>query len=321
MTLVWGDSFVHGVLTLGASLKSVRSRFGLVVLIPRSSLSRNSSVKHSMKSYMSPSSLALLEASANIQDVIIVDDIGVNDCLFGRNLYPTLRDVVCNPVLEDFAYMLTNELDDRGIPALSDPRVYLKLLAFGLTYYEMIGFIDADSLALKNPDASLLQPNTTFMGVGEGIIPGAYFVLKPSVQHMESMIAILSRTGARYRFAEMSFLNLYFGSSYNFDKSNVHNRLPENYLCVVMDTAKFDDMRRHCIFIDFASCDYKPWDALRKRRPVSFSGDICLDKPVEGSAWNDATNYWLDVHDNAIKSFIFSAGKNLPIDASRYCCA
>ena len=25
MTLVWGDSFVHGVLTLGASLKSVRS--------------------------------------------------------------------------------------------------------------------------------------------------------------------------------------------------------------------------------------------------------------------------------------------------------
>ena len=63
MTLVWGDSFVHGVLTLGASLKSVRSRFGLVVLIPRSSLSRNSSVKQSMKSYMSPSSLALLEAS------------------------------------------------------------------------------------------------------------------------------------------------------------------------------------------------------------------------------------------------------------------
>ena len=70
---------LHGVLTLGASLKSVRSRFGLVVLIPRSSLSRNSSVKQSMKSYMSPSSLALLEASANIQDVIIVDDMGVND--------------------------------------------------------------------------------------------------------------------------------------------------------------------------------------------------------------------------------------------------
>ena len=106
--------------------------------------------------------------------------------------------------------MLTNELDDRGTPTFRDPRVYLKLLAFGLTYYEMIGFIDADSLALKNPDASLLQPDTTFMGVGQGIMPGAYFVLKPSVRHMESMMAILSRTGARYRFVEMSFLNLYF---------------------------------------------------------------------------------------------------------------
>ena len=56
-----------------------------------------------MKSYMSPSSLALLEASANIQDVIIVDDMGVNDCLFAENFILPERDV-CNPVLEICVY-------------------------------------------------------------------------------------------------------------------------------------------------------------------------------------------------------------------------
>ena len=318
MTLVWGDSFVHGVLALAASLKSVGSHFGLVVLIPRSSLSRSSSIKHPsfVEGYMSPSSLALIEASANVQDVIIVDDMGINDCLFGRKLYPNLRDAVCDPRFEEFAYMLTNELEDRGTPTPRDPRVYLKLLAFGLTTYEMIGFIDADSLALKNPDASLLQPNTAFMGVGEGIMPGAYFVLKPSVKHMELMMAILSRTGGRYRFAEMTFLNLYFGSSYDFNNSNVHNRLPEDYLCVVMDTANFDEMRGRCIFVDFASCNFKPWEALGKRRPVAFSGDICPEKPVKGSAWNDAINYWLDVHDNATESSHLFHWSNLPTDES-----
>ena len=52
-SLVWGDSnYINGALAFIASLKSVGSRFGLVVLIPRSSLSRNFSVKHPMKGYI-----------------------------------------------------------------------------------------------------------------------------------------------------------------------------------------------------------------------------------------------------------------------------
>ena len=37
---------------------------------------------------------------------------------------------------------------------------------------------------------------------------------------------------------------------------------------------------------------------------------------MKGSAWNDATNYWLDVHDNAIKSSHLFRWKKLPIDSS-----
>jgi hypothetical protein len=83
-----------------------------------------------------------------------------------------------------------------------------------------------------------------------------------------------------------------------------------------MENAKFDEMRRHCVFIDFASCIFKPWDALQKRRPVAFSGNICPEKPVKGSAWNDATNHWLEVHDNAIKSSYLFRWKKLPVDSS-----
>jgi hypothetical protein len=294
MTIVWGDSFAHGVLALAASLRLVGSQFGLVVIIPRSSF--DSSRRNV---YMSPSTLAMLEGSLDIQDVLIFDDTGINDCFFGNKLKEqVLKDMICHPKLEEFAYMITNKLKPRRI----NIRVYLKLVAFGLTVYNSIGFIDADAIALNNPDASLLQPNNQFIGVGEGILPGAFFVLKPSLHEMENMMNILSATGARYRFAEMSFLNIYFGSTYNNNTANVHERFSEHYLCVVSDYSNLDYLTKTCKFIDFASCGIKPWEAIGIERPVRFHGHICPEVPVVGSAWNEAVNYWLQVYDKGVEN-------------------
>ena len=55
-----------------------------------------------------------------------------------------LKDMICNPKLEEFAYMLTNRLNVKGTPQSIDRRVFLKLVAFGLIAYESVGFIDAD---------------------------------------------------------------------------------------------------------------------------------------------------------------------------------
>ena len=304
MTVVWGNSFVHGVLALATSLKLVGSKFGLVVLIPRSCLSNNGNKRGSM----SPSTLAMLEGSLDIQDVLIIDDTGKSDCIFGEKMKnKALKDMICNPKLEEFAYMLTNRLNVKGTPQSIDRRVFLKLVAFGLIAYESVGFIDADAIALNNPDASLLQTNNHFIGVGEGIFPGAFFVLKPSMDEMINMMNILSVTGGRYRFAEMSFLNIYFGSSYNNNNNNnnntfkVHERFPEKYLCVVMDHPDFKRLQKTCKFVDFASCHIKPWEAIGKKRPVRFSGNICPETPVKGSAWDEAVNYWLNIHDKSIQ--------------------
>ena len=88
----------------------------------------------------------------------------------------------------------------------------------------MIGFIDADSLALKNPDASLLQPNTTFMGVGRRHHTGRILCIEAISPTMEAMIGNIVRT-VWYRIRRNVFLNLYFGSSYNFNKVMLNRRL------------------------------------------------------------------------------------------------
>ena len=68
----------------------------------------------------------------------------------------------------------------------------------------------ADAILVNNVDDDLMQPSS-FMGVSGGLMPGAYFVLRPNLGEMQRMMNVLFRTHGNYRFAEMTFLNIYFG--------------------------------------------------------------------------------------------------------------
>ena len=299
LTVVWGNAYIPGVLGLSESLRQVGSNFQLVVLLPRSNLEDPGGI--------TPANLARLESCAGIQDVLVVDDTGKRDCLFGERLgngRDELKRALCNEDVEHFAHLISSGLSR---PALFDPRVYLKLIALGLTSYERIGVIDADAMAVGNPDDALLQPEIHFMGVGGGVVPGAFFVVAPNMNDMQSMAAILAHTGGEYRFAEMTFLNVFYGSMYHRPHANkseistsVFQRLPSNYLCAILEHkgTPFHDLKRACTFIDFASCLHKPWDGLthHANATVRFEGFLCRSIAVNETGWNDGVNLWMQYY-------------------------
>ena len=306
MTVVWGNSYVRGVIALATSLTDVGSQFRLTVLIPRSDVDNS-------ENGIKPSNLALLRSHEGIQDVFIVDDTGKGDCFFGKSLSVEVRASLCNSAVENFAAFISTRLSTDRLPVRYDPRAYMKLLAFGLTSFTRIGILDADSIMVNNLDDDLLQPGS-FMGVGRGIVPGAYFVLKPNLDEMERMMSVLLRTDGNFRFAEMTFLNIYFGSTYkalgHSSERDVFERFPDSHLCAIMEHegTSFSLLQSKCKLIDFASCNYKPWDALTlanfsmmDRYKIRFSGELCRGTPVKDTGWNEGVTAWVKLYYRGMK--------------------
>ena len=103
MTVLWGNSYVKGVIALATSIVDVGSLFRLTVQIPRSDL------ENPVKG-IKPSNLAQLYSHEGIQNVLIVDDTGKGDCLFGLSLSQELRKSLCHKSVVKFATFISNWL-------------------------------------------------------------------------------------------------------------------------------------------------------------------------------------------------------------------
>ena len=165
-------------------------------------------------------------------------------------------------------------------------KMYLKLLSFNFIEYDKIVVIDADSFVL-NAQVDLLF-DTKFKdvsGVGDGIMPGSLFIVKPSIELMKNTLARLKKHD-QYRLREMGYLNAAFaaGSINNLD----NERLPFTASCTPMNKELYSD----CITMDLSFCSQKPWNIVESDTELLHCARTDLTDRNLDLTWTRAVRDW-----------------------------
>ena len=292
MTFLWwtdapDSGYIQGVIALSASLQEVGAAFPLVVVM----------VVAKEGEQQATDTKALLEATPGISRVItFLSGFGPPD---GNNRGSLDPQECGHPgALARMVDMIWGGLD----PYLGSPtsrysaRFYLKLLAFGMTEYHAIAVLDADQIALRNPDAALAwvsRPSNVlgFTAVGTGIFASNFFALRPNCRTLRDMLEMLHMY-SRFEFPDQDFLNLWFGPDHPEapTASHVRERLPQQFVCNAMSGSQ-QEIEENCTLVDFASCGLKPWHA----GGASAGAELCEGLPPAGEGWMVAAKRWRQV--------------------------